>query len=298
MLAPAGAVRAARARAEAGGGGTTRSGTDAGIAPASPFDARAETNKGSKENKAPAKASEHRAGIQVRRVCRVRAGPCERRPAGSTHMSSEDAGDKLGGHLGEIAIPILAVLLGAPLVVPHAAVHQVRKEEGKVYERHPRAEPADEAPAERHGEVGRVMRLACVRPPATDEQLGASVRCHVLRVFERLPRELRQRPRPLDVRARLLHPEVVLLRVGRIPDVIGRAQDHVERDRVPARVLDRPGDLCEIDRLEAVDERHARKVPEDEHPAVLLVKDVPCRRDALLALHARVRVEEMREAEE
>lgn len=47
------------------------------------------------------------------------------------------------------------------------------------------------------------------------------------------------------------------------------------------------------DRGVAVRERNSSKVPENEHVAPLLIEDVPCGRNALLAFHAGVDIEKM-----
>ena len=85
----------------------------------------------------------------------------------------------------------------------------------------------------------------------------------------------------------LLLAELVLLAVGRIPDVVGEEVGGSQEDNEPewpcvlGRVV-----VCNVECAVAVREGHASHVPEDEHEAKLLVVHVPttvlvCRRDSL-----------------
>mmetsp|Transcript_17121 Transcript_17121/g.55766 ORF Transcript_17121/g.55766 Transcript_17121/m.55766 type:complete len:351 (-) Transcript_17121:101-1153(-) len=102
---------------------------------------------------------------------------------------------------------------------------------------------------------------------------------------------------PVDDDARAPQPELVLLCVRRIEDVVRREEQGVDGRRVRGRlVFDRVRE--EPARRRAVGQGHAAEVPEDEHPPPVLVEDVPRRRHAVVALRAGVRVEEVREHHE
>ena len=57
-------------------------------------------------------------------------------------------------------------------------------------------------------------------------------------------------------------------------------------------MIDR-GILKQVETLETIHIWNPRKIPEDEHPAELLIKDIPSCWNALFTLHAGIRIEEM-----
>ena len=114
------------------------------------------------------------------------------------------------------------------------------------------------------------------------------------------PRELREglAADNLHVNALSHHAEAVLLRVDHIKDAVAHNEEGEEEDPDGSGVGTDGGNGLDEEGLEAVDERDAGKVPEDKHPSKLLIVDIPGGDNALLALLAGVRVEEVGEDDE
>mmetsp|Transcript_20786 Transcript_20786/g.70756 ORF Transcript_20786/g.70756 Transcript_20786/m.70756 type:complete len:499 (+) Transcript_20786:1301-2797(+) len=238
--------------------------------------------------------------LALQRPCaHVSASHAQRRAEATTDRAPvlDDAVDEDVRHSLCVRVPVRPVLRLAPRLVPARPVDDHPREEDEVPVGHERPEAADEAPRERHYDVARVVRLAHVPIPAVHEQLAAPRGVDALGVvLQRAPRQLRERP-PLHESAGELHAEVVLLRVGGVPQVVGENQEDVHKGGVCRVVLERValsprhGVAQQVQGGGAVRDRHAAHVPEYEHPPPLLVEDVPRGWHAVVSLGARVAVE-------
>lgn len=207
-------------------------------------------------------------------------------------------GDEQVRHLSLILLPRIAILLPAPLDVPHGAMCNHAAEEDGVEPREGAAEARDEAPADGEEGIAGVVQLAGLAVPAIDEEAVPRGGGDLARVLDGLPGDLGERV-ALGVGAALHGPEAVLLAVAAVPDPVDEEVRDVQADQegaIPAVLVG--GVVGEVDDAVAVGERDARHVPEDEHEPPFLVVHVPGRDDELLALAARVGVQPVRHHQE
>jgi len=170
-------------------------------------------------------------------------------------------------------------------------VNEETSEEADIEPRNELAGAATESPSKSHNDVNCVVELAGVLVPTIDQERRASLSLDVLGVLQGAPWQLRDGPRTRNVGTVELHAEAILLRVGGVPNIVSNEEGSEEENIVDRRVLGVSGAVAENeDRLSGVDERNAGHVPEDEHPAPLLMEDVPGGGDAVLTLHDGVGV--------
>ncbi len=200
-------------------------------------------------------------------------------------------------NLLDVFIPHWSVLGRHQVLVTEVSVDEHEEVECPVQERQEVAEAARRAPNESLDRVGGVVDLARLADPAVDEDFLAAGALDRLGVLEDAAGEVGQRLAANDLVGDSVahHAEAVLLADGGVEDVVGEAEDGDEQVEEVVGELGGGADLDDEERLDAVEDGDAGEVPEDEHPAELLVVDVPARRHALLALLARVGVEEVAE---
>ena len=197
-----------------------------------------------------------------------------------------------------ILLPGITVLLAAAGNVTPRAVSNHAAEEDGVEPGEGAAEAGDQTPADSKVGVAGIVHLASEAVPAVHQDAVAGLGLDLLRVLDRLPGQLGEGLAGEHLAA-LLGAEAVLLRVARVPDPVDEQVAHVETDQrepvppVLVRVV-----VGQEDGAVAVGERHAGKVPEDQHETPLLVVHVPRRHDQLLALGARVGVQVVRHHQE
>ena len=196
-------------------------------------------------------------------------------------------------------VPGGAVPLLAPPDVPPGAVGDHGGEEGGIEPRKGAAEAGDEGPAHGEPHVGRVVQLAAVAVPAIGEEVIAAGHADDARVGpDAAPGQLGEGGAG-GLGAALGGAEAVLLGAARVPDPVGEEVGGEEEGEEGARpAVGQRRVVGQVDGRVAVGQRHAGHVPEDEHEAPLLVEHVPGGGDHLLALAARVGVQEVRHEQE
>lgn len=138
-----------------------------------------------------------------------------------------------------------------------------------------RIEPCNQTPRDSEEEIASVMNLTSFAIPAVAEDLVSVLRSDGFRVSDPAILEIRER-RPLLHDATLLLSELILLAVGRVPDIVDAKVGDDPKDNDPdGPVVLRWIMERDVQRTMAVGERHASHVPEDEHEAKLLVVHVP-----------------------
>eukprot|EP00639_Heterosigma_akashiwo_P029962 CAMPEP_0194664602 /NCGR_PEP_ID=MMETSP0295-20121207/1570_1 /TAXON_ID=39354 /ORGANISM="Heterosigma akashiwo, Strain CCMP2393" /LENGTH=149 /DNA_ID=CAMNT_0039546397 /DNA_START=568 /DNA_END=1017 /DNA_ORIENTATION=+ len=131
----------------------------------------------------------------------------------------EEPRDEDVGHTLAVALPVGPILGRTAFHIAGDAVCEHDQEEAEVEVRDPGVEVRDQAPGERHHEIGSVVNLPRDAPPATSEQQVPMFGLDVGRVLQDAPGQLGEGV-PLDEGSLLGHAELVLLAVGRVPNEV------------------------------------------------------------------------------
>ena len=194
-------------------------------------------------------------------------------------------------HLPLILLPCLAILLPALLDIPHCAVDNHAAKEDRVKPGERAAETGNETPADSKEEIASVVDLACLSVPAISQNLVSVGSLDSLGVLDAAVFEVGESGALLNDTTLFLA-ELVLLRVGRVPDIISVEVGKSQKSGKPGREAVLGGVVVgDVESAVAVRQRHASHVPEDEHEAKLLIVHVPGCDDEVLALCAGASIE-------
>ena len=204
--------------------------------------------------------------------------------------------------------PVVAVLQGALFKVAAASVHEDAEEENGIEHGDGGVEACAQTPCEGLDPVGGVVDLASVLPPSVDEKLVAVLCLDVFGVLKVGAWNDGERIAGF-VFSLLLHLERRFLSHRTVEDRVAHNQsdehcnladegelvrrcgaaDHVDDGVAVGEGAASQSTPCQVPMYDS--DLHSSHVPEDQHPAKLLVEHVPCLRDHLLPLGAGVDVE-------
>ena len=210
----------------------------------------------------------------------------------------ETYGDEEIRHPFLVLGPAVAVLHATALDVSYGAMGDHGGEENGIEPWEGTGEAADYAPAEGEVKIAGVVDLTGVAVPAINEERIAGRGLNGRRILDSPPWELGKGVAGAVVTA-LAASEGVLLTVRRVPYPVDEEIGDIQEDEDGTRqAIDGRRVVGEVDRAVAVGQRDTSEIPENKHEAPLLVIHVPRRDNELLALGARVGVEEVRHHQE
>lgn len=172
------------------------------------------------------------------------------------------------------------------------------REEHGVEPREWALETSDEAPTDGEEEITCVMNLTRFAVPTVSQNLVSMGCLDCLWIGDASIFEVGEGSTLIDNTTFFLT-ELVLLRVGRIPDVVDvEVGDGKEGSKPGWHAVLRRMVVSDVQGAVAVRERYTSHVPEDEHETELLVIHVPGRDDEVLALCAGAGVQVVCEEQE
>jgi hypothetical protein len=220
----------------------------------------------------------------------------------------EAYGDKQVWHQSLILLPALTVLGPASLNIPIRAVDNHTGEEYGIEPWKWAIKPGDQTPSISKEEIAGIVNLSRIAIPSVSENRIPSLGLDDARVFNSLPRELRE-GLPFNQQATFLDSEAVLLRVGGVPDPIYEKVGNEEcRHKIWVPAVCGRRVVGKVECAMAVAQGYASQIPEDQHEAPFLIVHVPrkldrgddshkgnlpCSGDTLLALGACICIQEV-----